>query len=144
MSITNGGNVGIGTTNPNAPLGFPALLGKKITLYPGATGDVGMAVQGNQLLIYSDNPSASVRLGYDQAGVFQYNLDVNGNGTATLRGVLTQNSDMRLKRDIHPLQNSLEKITRLNGYNYYWNDKNADNGLQTGVLAQEVQKLFPG
>jgi hypothetical protein len=32
------GFVGIGTITPNAPLGFPAALGKKITLYPGATG----------------------------------------------------------------------------------------------------------
>src|SRR6185436_19385145 len=34
-----GGKVGIGTASPNAPLGFPAALGKKITLYPGSTGD---------------------------------------------------------------------------------------------------------
>ena len=38
------GNVGIHNSNPNAPLAFPAFLGKKITLYPGATGDVGFAV----------------------------------------------------------------------------------------------------
>ena len=124
-------------------MGFPATLGKKITLCPGASGDVGMAVQGNQFLIYSDNPSASVRLGYDQAGVFQYNLDVNGNGNATLRGTLTQNSDVRLKRDIQPLQNSLQNIMQLNGYNYHWKSDRSDSSMQTGVLAQEVQKLFP-
>jgi hypothetical protein len=143
MRIQGNGNVGIGITNPNAPLGFPATLGKKITLYPGGTGDVGMAVQGNQFLIYSDHPNASVRLGYDQSGVFQYNFDVYGNGNATLRGALTQNSDLRLKRDLLPLENSLQKITKLNGYHYYWKDDNYDDDLQIGMIAQEIQKFYP-
>ncbi len=127
----------------NGILQFPATLAKKITLYPGTTGDVGFGVQGNQLLIYADHPAAMVRLGYDQAGVFTNNLDVYGNGNAWLRGTLTQASDSRLKKDINPLQNSLQKITQLNGYNYNWKNENADKSLQTGVLAQEVQKLFP-
>jgi len=53
-------SVGIGNENPNAPLSFAASLGKKITLYPGATGDVGFGVSGNRLQIYSDNPNADV------------------------------------------------------------------------------------
>jgi len=127
----------------NGILQFPATLAKKITLYPGTTGDVGFGVQGNQLLIYADHPAAMVRLGYDQAGVFTNNLDIYGNGNAWLRGTLTQASDSRLKKDITPLQNQLQKTTQLNGYNYYWKNENADSSLQTGLLAQEVQKLFP-
>lgn len=41
------------------------------------------------------------------------------------------------------MQNSLEKIEKINGYTYSWKDLNADQSLQTGVIAQEVQKLFP-
>src|SRR4030095_2822588 len=72
--------VGIGTSNPNAPLGFLPALGKKITLYPGATGDVGMAVQGNLLQIYSDNPNADIAFGYDQAGTMTERMRIKGNG----------------------------------------------------------------
>jgi hypothetical protein len=46
MRVKGNGNVGIGNSNPLSPLSFPAVLGEKITLYPGATGDVGFAVQG--------------------------------------------------------------------------------------------------
>ena len=60
-----GGRVGIGYSNPNAPLGFAPATGKKITLYPGASGDVGFGVQGNLLQIYSDNPFADIAFGYE-------------------------------------------------------------------------------
>jgi hypothetical protein len=80
MRIKGNGYVGIGTSNPNAPLAFPPWLGKKITLYPGATGDVGMAVQGNLLQIYSDNSNADIAFGYDQAGVMTERMRITGSG----------------------------------------------------------------
>ncbi len=80
MVIDNAGRVGIGTTTPNAPLGFPPLLGKKITLYPGATGDVGMAVLGNLFQIYSDNPNADIAFGYDQSGTMTERMRIQANG----------------------------------------------------------------
>lgn len=48
-----------------------------------------------------------------------------------------------LKKDIHPLQNSLQKIVQLIAYQYYRKDEIKDQLLQTCVIAQEVQKLFP-
>ena len=84
----NGSNqaVGIGTNVPNAPLGFPATLGKKITLYPGSTGDVGFGVAGNRLQIYSDNPNADVAIGYDAAGTFKEKFAVKPNGALAVSG----------------------------------------------------------
>ena len=81
-----GGKVGIGTATPNAPLGFPAAVGKKITLYPGATGDVGFAVQGNLLQIYADHPNADIAFGYDQGGVFTERFRMKANGAFVLNG----------------------------------------------------------
>ncbi|MBL0181395.1 MAG: hypothetical protein IPP96_03490 [Chitinophagaceae bacterium] len=78
--------VGIGNSAPNAPLSFPAALGKKITLYPGATGDVGMSVQGNLLQIYSDNPNADIAMGYDQGGTFTERFRVKANGSLSVNG----------------------------------------------------------
>lgn len=70
-------------------------------------------------------------------------LSLKGNGNAVLGGVLTQNSDGRLKTNIHLLENSLEKLTQLNGYSYNWLNPLMDNSEQIGVLAQEVKALFP-
>lgn len=82
--------VGIGNNNPNAPLAFPPSLGKKITLYPGNTGDVGFGVAGNRLQIYSDNPNADVAIGYDAAGVFNERFAVKPNGALAIVGNLGQ------------------------------------------------------
>lgn len=76
--------VGIGNNTPNAPLAFGAVGGKKITLYPGATGDVGFGVANNRLQIYSDNPNADVAIGYDAAGVFNERFSVKPNGALAL------------------------------------------------------------
>jgi Chaperone of endosialidase/Head domain of trimeric autotransporter adhesin len=64
-------------------------------------------------------------------------------GNLNIDGVLTQNSDIRLKKNIAPLQNSLDKISLLNGYHYNWIDANRGGALQSGVLAQEVEKQMP-
>jgi hypothetical protein len=83
--ITNS-RVGIGNNNPNAPLSFAPALGKKITLYPGATGDAGFGMAGNRLQIYADNPNADVAIGYDVAGVFNERFAVKPSGALAVNG----------------------------------------------------------
>lgn len=57
-------------------------------------------------------------------------------------------SDERLKKDINPMQNALEKILMLNSVSFTW-DKDRHSkiafpeGLQFGFIAQEVEKIFP-
>lgn len=47
---------------------------------------------------------------------------------------------MRLKKDIDFITNPLEKILALNGYLFTWK-KNDRRDM--GVIAQEVEKIFP-
>ena len=89
----------------------------------------------NNALVISKN--GNIGIGFNNPSV---KLDVNGN----IRCVaLTQTSDGRLKKEITPLQKSLHKISQLQGFNYYWKDQEQDSSLQSGVMAQEVQKIFP-
>jgi hypothetical protein len=78
---TNTGNMALGDFNPTRPLSFPATLEKKISLYPGTTGDAGFGVFGNELRINSDNSNADITLGFDdyQNG-FTERMRIKGNG----------------------------------------------------------------
>jgi hypothetical protein len=67
-------------------------------------------------------------------------------GDATLAGTLTQNSDERLKREITELDdNMLTKVNKLEGVKYKWNGLTPRDTSQVnlGLIAQEVEKLFP-
>ena len=70
-------------------------------------------------------------------------MQITGAGNLWIAGTLTQNSDARLKRDINPIKGSLQKINLLNGYQYHWIDSARGTDLQTGVLAQEIEQVFP-
>ena len=81
FQISMAQNIGIGTNTPTRPLSFPALLGKKISLYPGATGDAGFGVFGNELRIHSDYSGADLSFGYDDYALgFTERMRVRGNG----------------------------------------------------------------
>jgi hypothetical protein len=58
---------------------------------------------------------------------------------------LTQRSDKRLKNSINEFGNEvIERYLKLRPITYFWNqDKPRDTNLQYGLIAQEVEKLFP-
>ena len=51
-------------------------------------------------------------------------------------------SDIRLKKNIEPLKNSLELINKLNPITYNWKDETLNNN-NIGFIAQEVQEILP-
>ena len=69
----------------------------------------------------------------------QYTLDVNG----TIRGSSVIGSDARWKTDIAPLNDALAKVTQLRGVSFRWKDATRGAGTQIGVIAQEVEPVFP-
>ena len=87
------------------------------------------------------------------------NLDVNGTGTHTFAGALSVNgagtftgdliafstSDQRLKDNVEPIEDAIAKVLSLSGNTFEWNDKSDKEGLDIGVIAQEVAGLdLPG
>lgn len=60
----------------------------------------------------------------------------------------TMVSDMRLKKDIRNIPDALEKLTLLNGVTFNWDhsfhpELNLGDRPQMGVIAQQVEKVFP-
>lgn len=72
-------------------------------------------------------------------------LQIDGSLTMV---TLQASSDIRYKKDIQPLEASLEKVLHLRGVTYEWDQgkvKGAGykSGTQIGLIAQEVEKVLP-
>lgn len=71
-------------------------------------------------------------------------LTLYKNGNLTIAGTLTQNSDARLKRNIRPLTDVVDKLIKISGYQYNWDTPYSDTDeLNIGLLAQEIEKVLP-
>lgn len=65
------------------------------------------------------------------------------NGNITIAGTLNQASDVRLKKDISTLENALENTLSLRGVSYTWKTDVENQNPQIGVIAQEVEEIYP-
>lgn len=54
-----------------------------------------------------------------------------------------QTSDESLKQVIRPITVDLDKLTKLRKVYFKWNDQTEKRELQLGMIAQDVQKLYP-
>ena len=80
-------------------------------------------------------------------------LNAGGNvvctGSGSFAGDVTAfTSDIRLKTDIEPIQNALDKVQSLNGFTYKHNEIAGELGLNTetryaGISAQDLQEVLP-
>ncbi|MCB0517078.1 MAG: tail fiber domain-containing protein [Chitinophagales bacterium] len=74
---------------------------------------------------------------------FYYNGAIKAD-IASADGAYLQSSDRRLKTDIEPLGNTLEKIMQLKPATYYYTDsKEFATSKSVGFIAQEVEQVFP-
>lgn len=69
-------------------------------------------------------------------------IDMSGAGAATFNNDVTAFSDKRLKTDIKPITNSLDKVMQMQGVYYKRNDVE-DAREQVGVLAQDMEAILP-
>jgi hypothetical protein len=141
LTILRNGNVGIGN-NVLVPTHILD-VGSRIRLRsnPGATA--GLWLDNSDNVPYSFIGGKS----NDEAGIYfepvGWVFSVNKNGTARVANALVQTSDIRLKRDIRPITGSFTKLTSLSARHYYWKDQHRSQTLQTGLIAQEVESVFP-
>ena len=75
---------------------------------------------------------------------------VNVQGDITASGSITGSaSDERLKENITPIPNALDKVEQIRGVTFDWKDGVEEKGLvttnshETGVIAQDVQRVIP-
>ena len=68
-------------------------------------------------------------------------LDMSAAGAATFNNDVTAFSDKRLKDNIETIPNALDKVCAMRGVTFTRNDNDGQPG--TGVIAQEMQEVFP-
>lgn len=70
-------------------------------------------------------------------GVTDIGVDANG-------FVVDQASDLRLKKNISTIENALDKVKRLRGVKYQWEDESkGGSNYRLGFIAQEVNEVEP-
>ncbi|MHB8710050.1 MAG: tail fiber domain-containing protein [Minisyncoccota bacterium] len=117
QTILTNGNIGIGTSSPYS-----------------------------RLTVWGADTSASTSAFTIANSASTTEFQVFDNGNATLAGALTQNSDERLKQDITLLDASstLAAIESLKPVSFIWRDATKGTDTQLGLIAQDVQRIFPG
>jgi len=76
---------------------------------------------------------------------FQLHLSQNSAGKPT-SNAWTISSDRRLKKNISPIHGALESLLALHGVTYQWKNPETQGnmtGTYTGMIAQDVEKVFP-
>ncbi|MEQ9656965.1 tail fiber domain-containing protein, partial [Fulvivirga sp.] len=172
LILGNGVNVGIGTTTPSAKLDIQSTgnilinaegnngIGTWLNLYNNATGGRQYGLissadgngEGAGRFMFYDHTAGSSRMAINSAGDVgigttapSQRLHVIGNILAS--GTITP-SDIRYKKSIGPLDNVLQNISKLRGVSYYhkvadFPDLGLSEGMQIGVIAQEVEEIYP-
>lgn len=144
LTVLRNGNVGIGN-NVLAPTHILEVGGRARMRHSGSTA--GIYFDNSQ-----SNPVSFVGMFNDNGVGFymgnnwilkavQNAVVVEGN--LEVHGTIYEYSDRRLKKDFSKLNNSFTKLNSLQGYHYYWKDTTKSQSLQTGLIAQEVEELFP-
>ncbi len=178
--VKDGGNVGIGTTEPSSKL---SIRGDGTSTIANASGNIIIDPFGGNLLpgsgdalgstsvywsdvystnIHSDNIATHTVQAFDSSGLELYDDDSNGifvkdggsvgigltnpnvaldvNGSIEYTGTIADVSDARLKENMVSLDNSLDKLMRLDPISF---NMIGDNTKELGFTAQDVQKSFP-
>lgn len=99
-----------------------------------------MMMNFNEYVFWTNTPGKQVKFWAD-------------GGISTTGGICAQGaivgsqsncfSDKRLKKNIVSLNKSLDKIMKIRPVNFNWKDTTLTNKIQTGVIAQELQEIFP-
>ena len=84
-------------------------------------------------------------LDMSEAGSALFNSDISGSTIRASGDIIAFNSsDERLKDNVEPIKFPLDKLGKIGGYTFDWNNKQQIyHGHDVGVLAQEIEEVLP-
>jgi hypothetical protein len=175
LFMNNSGNVGIGTTSPSYNLHVKSASGAHAEVRIETPNDSTVPAlsfnNGNQIYsvgIMSDedfvirdaSSSWAERFAINTSGDIKISeslgIGVAANGTAGRLDcsndvVAFASSDKRLKENIKPLDNALDKVLKISGVEFDWKELteeekktiHGNEGHDVGVIAQEIEEVLP-
>jgi Chaperone of endosialidase len=139
-NVSGGSNICIGFSAGYNELGSDKLyIENTNSNSPLIGGDFANDIVGINMSVNSlaSNPTWKLQVGGD----------INASGSVRAAGIVLS-SDIRFKKNIAPLQNSLSNLLKINAVSYNWRnddftERNFSDKKQFGVIAQEIETIFP-
>jgi hypothetical protein len=161
--ISFSGDVGIGTTGtPGAKLDVKGTVkaqtvdateykknGSPLETSPSQwSGAVGgkISYSGGNVGIGTTNPQETLEVNGNVAVGTKIELHASGLAVKPGGGPWSSPSDIRLKKNVTTLKGALEKLSRLRGVSFEWEEPENHGdlrGQQMGLIAQEVEEVLP-
>jgi hypothetical protein len=106
------------------------------------------AINNKDILLKGVDGGATItalQLDMSEGGNAQFLKNISGSQIEASGDVIAfGSSDRNLKDNIQPIKNSLEKVDKIGGYTFVWNDKqDTYEGSDVGVIAQEIEEVLP-
>lgn len=137
ISMFNGSNSGAYITPYGLGL-YPEGVGQTITgkVYMGGSQMYGRVNGSNKDIVLEATSGGFIEIDPDL--YVTGDIDADGNITAFA------SSDKKLKDNIIPISNALQKIIKIGGYEFDWNkNQKTYEGHDVGVIAQEIKEVLP-
>lgn len=136
------------STSRNLLIGTTTDTGARLNVggsYEGYPVSIEAGSGGNQLSLTRGGAVAQFYMGGSTAGGTQFYVRAGGSGGVLLSAGSTgwvSASDIRLKDVTKPIENAVESLSSLQTIYYSWKDS-INKNLHIGLIAQEVEKVFP-
>jgi hypothetical protein len=118
-----------------------------VTTNIAGTGVTVSSGTGNSTISIGQAVATSDNVRFNSLGIGMAASATAGRIDATNDIVAFSSSDIRFKENITPIENALEKISKISGNTYDWKAENkAEHGYEgndVGVIAQEIEAVLP-
>jgi hypothetical protein len=157
MRLTSDGKLGIGTATPGSLLHVAGTVqvgsntaGQNVTFFGGTAAEyMAYNATANTMTLANAAGSTSLVMGGSAADTYAITVGdgTDQNADKIQATAFVTHSDERLKKDIQPMKNPMDKLNKLQGVTYNWKkgDKKAKGwrSQEVGFLAQDVRKVLP-
>ena len=144
-TMTAGTGITVGTATGEGST--PIITNTGVTSNVAGTGVTVSGATGAVTISIGQAVATSSNVQFNSLGVGMAASATVGRIDATNDIVAFSSSDIRFKENIQPIENALEKISKISGNTYDWKAENkiehGYEGNDVGVIAQEIEAVLP-